>query len=80
MFTPLTPALSPLRGEGAATDSSSIRETYSTLRPERWPVQGNQVATNNQRTRSVIGFPSPLNGERARVGSGSFRLDPYLSL
>jgi len=63
MFSPLTPALSPLRGEGVTV---GIRERLPSAEP---PVQGTV-----SRSEVTVPTPSPLNGERAGVRGEAVRL------
>ena len=65
--SPLTPALSPLRGEGVATDvrraSVAVDRVSSPASSEAATSATKNVAVSNDATRA----PSPLNGERAGV-------------
>ena len=76
--TPLTPALSPLRGEGVAL--SAHRKLVACRRVRFVP---DWIGTNNRdttgaadgvpRTKAVRRAPSPLNGERAGVRGEAVR-------
>ncbi len=69
VFSPLTPALSPLRGEGDAVMHRLIRETRS-LRfgSMRWLWHKTMSASmDTSCAKGVSRFPSPLSGERAGV-------------
>jgi hypothetical protein len=71
MFPPLTPALSPLRGEADATDTPCRSATGG-----RVPTRFSEVAAASNAVKRVLlskdagRAPSPLNGERAGVRGG----------
>jgi hypothetical protein len=78
-FSPLTPALSPLRGEGEARAALG-RFTGS------WRTPSLRSSTEGARARFVVFdspasrvvSPSPLNGERAGVRGEAVRKSPQL--
>ena len=69
-FPPLTPALSPLRGEGDAFNSrrsSNPRRRDLTRRLYGRRQKGSNAAHGLTFTKADRRAPSPLNGERAGV-------------
>jgi hypothetical protein len=76
-YPPHTPALSPLRGEGARWSSWSIGE-----RPAALVSQARSGHCAHMRRRvfdgrgAPVAFPSPLHGERAEVRGGTSQPSP----
>ena len=74
--SPLTPALSPLRGEGVALDTRRNLRVRRRVRavwsrgPGAWGA-----AQDLEWPRADGRAPSPLNGERAGVRGGNFPAD-----
>ncbi len=82
-ISPLTPALSPLRGEGVALTVyqhlEAFRRVCSTSEQDRLNnVRATNAANYLQRIGVVRRAPSPLNGERAgvRVEAGTISSEP----
>src|SRR4051794_27237484 len=77
--TPLTPALSPLRGEGDATQASILKDIDrrgSGVRSFGESVWARRGAT--ELTDASAATPSPLNGERAGVRGVTVRVASVL--
>ena len=73
MSSPLTPALSPLRGEGVEADAlggSTGRAAFGHRSDTYCPNAGNEVRYSRIAGRA----PSPLKGERAGVRGEAVRL------
>ncbi len=76
---PLTPALSPLRGEGARTAICDYSTIVAADEPPRnlisWPTN---AALGVRTSSALVAAPSPLNGERAGVrGENATRPSPF---
>src|SRR5258705_5255086 len=77
--SPLTPALSPLRGEGVALVVRLFSQARRRILP-RWRHDSvvSTAAKDDVCVEAVCRAPSPLNGERAGV-RGEYQQQPSLS-
>jgi len=67
-ITPLTPALSPLRGEGVAVDALGNLTRFAAFAAEVSVSDARSYAAAIvELVQSAVRAPSPLNGERAGV-------------
>ena len=77
-FSPLTPALSPLRGEGVASDARRIlvarrRVCFASDRINPNNRSASNAVKGDVRAEAIRRAPSPLNGERAGVRGEAVR-------
>ena len=84
VYPPLTPALSPLRGEGARTALHDPLTIFAArVHTGAWFHNESNAEQNDLHLNALVATPSPLNGERAGVRGGNvsrFTISPITSI